>query len=93
MAVGLAIAVLSFSYGFIVLIVNLIYFRQLAPAGIPTLIVALFFFSGTQLFAFGVLGEYIAAVHAQVRKRPLVVERERINFDLPTSPPVPQPPS
>lgn len=93
MAIGFSIAALSFSYGFIALIMNLIYFRQLAPAGIPTLIVALFFFSGTQLFAFGVLGEYISAVHAQVRKRPLVVERERINFDRPSSAPVPVPPS
>jgi len=82
MAVGLFIAALSFTYGFFALIVNIIYYRQLAPQGIPTLIVALFFFSGTQLFAFGVLGEYLAAVHAQVRKRPLVVERERINFEV-----------
>jgi hypothetical protein len=28
-----------------------------------------------------VLGEYIAAIHAQVRRRPLVIERERVNFD------------
>jgi hypothetical protein len=47
------------------------------------LIVAVFFFSGIQLFAFGVLGEYISAIHAQVRKRPVVVERERINFEPP----------
>jgi hypothetical protein len=60
---------------------NLIYFRQLAEPGIPTLIIAVFFFSGLQLFFFGVLGEYISAIHFQVRKRPLVIERERINFD------------
>ena len=30
---------------------------------------------------FGVLGEYVSAIHFQVRKRPLVVERELINFD------------
>jgi hypothetical protein len=34
-----------------------------------------------QLFFFGILGEYVAAIHFQVRKRPLVIERERINFD------------
>ncbi len=56
---------------------------EIAPPGIPTLIVALFFFSGVQLFFFGVLGEYMSAVHFQVRKRPLVVERERINFAPP----------
>jgi len=55
--------------------------RRPGGAGIPTLIVALFFFSGVQLFFFGILGEYMAAVHFQVRKRPLVIERERINFE------------
>jgi hypothetical protein len=28
----------------------------------------------------GVLGEYIGAIHFQTRKKPLVIERERINF-------------
>ena len=29
----------------------------------------------------GILGEYVGAIHTQVQKRPLVVERERINFE------------
>ena len=37
--------------------------------------------SGVQLFFIGVVGEYIGAIHTQVLKRPLVVEKERINFD------------
>jgi glycosyltransferase involved in cell wall biosynthesis len=78
---GVGVAVMSILYGLYGLVVNLIYFRQLAEPGIPTLIIALFFFSGLQLFFFGVLGEYISAIHSQVRKRPLVIERERINFD------------
>ena len=77
---GIGVAALSFLYGFLSLIVNVLYYRQLAAPGIPTLIVALFFFSGLQLFFFGILGEYIAAIHSQVRKRPVVIERERINF-------------
>jgi hypothetical protein len=28
----------------------------------------------------GILGEYIGAIHTQVFKRPLVIEKERINF-------------
>ena len=77
---GFAIAMLSILIGFFGLIMNLVYYQQIAPVGIPTLIVAVFFFSGLQLFFFGVLGEYISAIHFQVRKRPLVIERERINF-------------
>lgn len=81
MGAGIVIAILSFLYALLSLLINLIYYRKLAPPGIPTLIVALFFFSGLQLFFFGVLGEYIAAIHFQVRKRPIVLERERINFE------------
>jgi len=51
-----------------------------APRGMATMIVALFFLSGVQLAFLGMLGEYVTAIHAQVRKRPLVVERERINM-------------
>lgn len=50
-------------------------------AGIPTIIVALFFFGGVQLFFLGVIGEYVLAIYNQVRHKPLVVERERINFE------------
>jgi len=82
MFAGLIIAILSMLYAGFSLVATLASSRALAPPGIPTLIVALFFFSGLQLFFFGVLGEYIAAIHFQVRKRPLVVERERLNFDL-----------
>jgi glycosyltransferase involved in cell wall biosynthesis len=82
---GFGIAGLSILYGVYALIANLIYYRQLAEPGIPTLIIAVFFFSGLQMFFFGILGEYISAIHFQVRKRPLVIERERINFDKPVA--------
>lgn len=78
---GVVVSMLSILFALVSLAVHLLSFRQLAPPGIPTLIVAVFFFSGLQLFFFGILGEYILAIHFQVRRRPLVVERERINFD------------
>ncbi|MGK2911877.1 MAG: hypothetical protein ACSLE1_19065 [Sphingobium sp.] len=46
-----------------------------------TLIVRFFFLSGVQLAFLGILGEYVTSIHAQVRKRPLVVETERINME------------
>ena len=52
-----------------------------ALPGIPLLITAVFFFFGVTLFFLGVLGEYVSAIHFQVRKRPLVIEAERINFE------------
>ena len=50
-------------------------------AGVPTIIAALFFFGGVQLLFLGVIGEYILAIFNQVRRKPMVIERERVNFD------------
>jgi glycosyltransferase involved in cell wall biosynthesis len=49
--------------------------------GIAPLVIGLFFFGSVQLFFIGIIGEYIGSIHTQVLKRPLVVEKERVNFD------------
>jgi hypothetical protein len=51
-----------------------------ALQGIPTLIVALFFFGGIQLFFLGLIGEYVLSIHSQVRRLPREFEVENINF-------------
>ena len=76
---GLFVAALAMIYAMATLILSL-FFSPPAQPGIETIIVAVFFFGGVQLFAVGVLGEYILAIYAQVRKKPVVFERERINF-------------
>ena len=48
--------------------------------GILTILVSIFLLGGLNLFALGVMGEYLARVLNQVRARPHVVERERLNF-------------
>jgi glycosyltransferase involved in cell wall biosynthesis len=80
MFAGFTIALLSFIYAALTLSVSLITHGNFTVPGIPTLIVALFFFGGVQLMFLGIIGEYVSAIHFQVRKRPLVVERERINL-------------
>lgn len=58
------------------------------PVGQAPAVIGLFLFSSVQLFFTGVLGEYIAAIHTQVQHRPLVIEKERINFGpVPSEPP------
>jgi polyisoprenyl-phosphate glycosyltransferase len=49
--------------------------------GMAPLVIGLFFFSSIQLIFIGIIGEYIGAIHTQILKRPLVIEKERINFD------------
>jgi len=78
---GLIISTASFVRALYSLGMNFIQNDILIQPGIPTLIVAIFFFSGVQLIFLGVLGEYICAIHFQVRKRPLIIEKERINFE------------
>jgi polyisoprenyl-phosphate glycosyltransferase len=41
----------------------------------------MFFLGAVQLFFIGILGEYIGSIHTQVHRRPLVVEKERINLE------------
>lgn len=55
-------------------------FWNVFPAGIAPLVIGGFVFLSVQLFFIGLLGEYVGAIHTQVLKRPLVVEKERINF-------------
>jgi len=58
-----------------------LFFWDSFQIGMAPLIIGLFFFSSVQLFFIGIIGEYIGAIHTQVLKRPLVTEKERINFD------------
>lgn len=78
--IGFLVALLSIFYAIVNLLLAIFYYGVLAQPGILTLIVALFFFGGVQLFFLGLLGEYIIAIYAQVRRKPLLNERERINF-------------
>ena len=78
--VGFVVAVLSILYAVLNLILAIVFYGHLASPGILTLIIALFFFGGVQLFFLGLLGEYIIAIYGQVRRKPLVNERDRINF-------------
>jgi len=61
------------------LIYKLIYWQSFS-LGLAPVVVGLFFLGSVQLFFLGIVGEYIGAIYTQVLKRPLVVEKERINF-------------
>lgn len=83
---GFILSFASIAYAFINLLLGLILYQRLAEPGILTLIVAMFFFGGVQLFFMGMIGEYILAIYGQVREKPVVFERERVNFDEPPNP-------
>jgi glycosyltransferase involved in cell wall biosynthesis len=76
---GFLTAAVSFMTGSFYLVYKLIYWHSF-EVGLAPLVVGLFFVGGIQLFFLGIVGEYIGAIYTQVLHRPLVIEKERINF-------------
>lgn len=77
---GFGVAILSVLVALFYLVYKLIFWQSFS-AGQAPLVIGLFFFSAVQLIFIGIVGEYVGAVHTQVRKRPLVIEKQRINFE------------
>ena len=78
--IGLFTGSISFLIAMFYLVYKLIYWDTFI-AGTAPLIVGMFFFGSVQLFFIGVIGEYIGAIYTQVKNRPLVIEKERVNFE------------
>jgi glycosyltransferase involved in cell wall biosynthesis len=78
--IGFGVAIISLLVAFVYLVYKLIYWDSFS-AGTAPLVIGLFFFSSVQLFFIGIIGEYIGSIHTQVKKRPLVIEKERVNFE------------
>ena len=77
--IGFIAAVISFLIGTVYFIYKLIFWDSFL-LGIAPLAIGLFFFASIQLIFLGVIGEYIAMIYIHVLKRPLVYEKERLNF-------------
>jgi polyisoprenyl-phosphate glycosyltransferase len=77
---GFFLSGLSLTISIIYLLLKLVFWNTFA-AGTAPILFGLFFFTSVQLFFIGLLGEYVGAILTQVMKRPLVVERERININ------------
>ncbi len=72
-AVSLLVALIYFVY-------KLCYWDSFQVGQAP-LVIGMFFFASVQLFFLGIVGEYVGSILTQVRRRPLVIEQERINFE------------
>jgi glycosyltransferase involved in cell wall biosynthesis len=78
---GFALGAASLLLSVIFLALKLLFWKIFA-FGLAPILIGMFFFASVQLFFIGILGEYIAAIHTQVQHRPLIIEKERINFDV-----------
>jgi polyisoprenyl-phosphate glycosyltransferase len=77
--VGFALSIISFLISLTYLILKLVLWDRF-QLGTAPLLIGMFFLGSVQIFFIGLIGEYVAAIHTQVLRRPLVVERERVNF-------------
>jgi glycosyltransferase involved in cell wall biosynthesis len=78
--IGFSVSLISILIAFGYLIYKLVFWYSF-QLGTAPLVIGIFFFGGVQLFFLGMLGEYIGSIYTQVKKHPLVIEKERINFD------------
>jgi glycosyltransferase involved in cell wall biosynthesis len=77
---GFVLAMLSFLCA-IVFFVAKLFFWSSFQLGLAPILIGMFFFSAIQMILIGLLGEYVIAIYTHVRKLPLVVESERVNFE------------
>jgi polyisoprenyl-phosphate glycosyltransferase len=72
--IGLAVALLAFLYGLIIIAQVLITGRDLP--GYASLITVVLFLGGVQLIGLGMLGEYVGRLHQEVKQRPIYLVRQ-----------------
>jgi len=76
---GFFLSILLLIIGFFFLFYKLFYWNSF-QLGLAPLILGVFFGISIQIMMLGIIGEYVGFILTQVRKLPLVLERERINF-------------
>ena len=82
---GVTLSALSMLVALTYLVIKLVRW-QTFDLGLAPLLIGTFFFASVQLLFIGLLGEYVGAIYAQVKARPLVIEKERINFEASDAP-------
>jgi len=79
--VGAGVGFLSILVGLFYFVMKLIMWDDF-QAGMAPIVIGMFFLSAVEIFFIGFMGEYILSINERVMNRPLVVEEERINFDV-----------
>ena len=59
-------------------VLSKLFFPQLAPRGVTTLLLAVLFFGSLTLVAISIVGEYVAKIFEEVKRRPHFIRRSMI---------------
>lgn len=79
--IGGITGVISLIIAFVYLILKLIDWNRFMGGTVPTLLMVCILGS-IQLFFIGLMGEYVISINKRIMNRPLVIEEERINFEI-----------
>ena len=77
---GFFASLVSFVVGIIYLFYKLLFWNSFT-LGIAPIVIGIFIVSSIQITLLGLVGEYIGIILLHQRNMPLVIEKERINFD------------
>jgi dolichol-phosphate mannosyltransferase len=77
--IGFVVSVLAFLLGFAAILVKV--FGVYAVPGWASIVVAIALLGGVQLTVLGVMGEYVAQIHQEVKRRPLYLVRDRVGLE------------
>jgi dolichol-phosphate mannosyltransferase len=78
---GFVLAAISFMTG-IFYVIGKIMGVAITP-GLSTTILVVSFFSGVQLLALGLVGEYIGRIYDESKRRPMYIVDRKVNFSGP----------
>ncbi len=78
---GFGVAGVSLLIGLFYFVIKLINWNNY-DMGTASIAIGLFFLGAVQLIFIGLIGEYILSMNQRIMNRPLVIEEERINFDV-----------
>lgn len=77
---GFGIGLLSLLTAMVFFVLKLCFWNSF-QVGVAPIVIGMFFLFGLMFLFIGILGEYIGSIHTYLQKRPVVVERERVNFN------------
>ena len=78
--ISFLLGLISLGVSLVYLFYKLLFWNEFQPGIAPIIVLFTFLFS-IVLFFLGIIGEYILSIHIRLRKRPLVIEKERVNFE------------
>lgn len=77
---GFGVAIISIIIAIVYLVMKLIYWDEFIAGTVP-IVMGMFFLGAVIMIFLGIMGEYVLSINQRLMNRPLVIEKERINFD------------